>query len=118
MHRIDETSPLWGCQCQELIDAEGEVMVLLSGHHEGFQQEVHARYAYAAEEIGWGFRFVDVFRNLPDGRRAIDYALFDDIRDGRTARAVARANRPVRLVCFKACWPRPGPADYVRRCGS
>ncbi|MDR3437539.1 ion channel [Telmatospirillum sp.] len=77
MHRVDETSPLFGIACQDLIDSQSEVMVLLSGHHQGFQQEVHARYAYTAEDVVWGAQFADIFRTLPDGRRVIDFAVFD-----------------------------------------
>jgi inward rectifier potassium channel len=79
MHKIDAESPLYGWTETEASAADAQILVHLAGHHEGFQQEVHARWAYAACDIVWGKRFADLFRLLPDGRRAIDYACFDII---------------------------------------
>lgn len=66
VHPIDEASPLFGMTEAELIAAEAELLVLLTGIDETFSQTVHARSSYRAEEIVWGARFGDVFRH-PDG---------------------------------------------------
>jgi inward rectifier potassium channel len=78
MHKIDAESPLFGWDNSE-DDADLQIIVHLAGHHEGFQQEVHSRGAYSAEDIAWGMRFCDIFCDLPDGGRAVDYARFDMI---------------------------------------
>ena len=73
MHPIDETSPLWGVDLDEIRETSTEVLVLLTGFDETFSQNVHTRSSYSAEEMVWGARFVDLF-NPPtqDGRLSID----------------------------------------------
>ncbi|PKU23393.1 ATP-sensitive inward rectifier potassium channel 10 [Telmatospirillum siberiense] len=79
MHKLDKDSPLYGCTADAARDEELQFIVHLAGHHEGFQQEVHSRWAYSAKDIAWGARFADLFRLLPDGGRALDYACFNQI---------------------------------------
>ncbi len=67
VHPIDEASPLFGRTEADLVQAEAEVLVLLTGIDETFSQTVHARSSYRADEIVWNARFGDVFRH-PDGR--------------------------------------------------
>ena len=38
--------------------ANAEILVLLSGIDETFEQTVHARSSYVADEIAWNARFV------------------------------------------------------------
>jgi inward rectifier potassium channel len=77
MHRIDAESPLFGWDGATENAGDVQILVHMAGHHEAFQQEVHARWAYSAADIAWGMRFSDLFCKLPGGRRAIDYARFD-----------------------------------------
>jgi inward rectifier potassium channel len=77
VHVIDADSPLFGLSCDDLKTRGAEISVLLSGHHEGFRQEVHARHAYAAEDIIGDRQFADIFLDLPDGTRVLDFARFD-----------------------------------------
>jgi inward rectifier potassium channel len=79
MHRIDPTSPFYGQTPEDLAAADTQIIVLFAGHHAGFRQEVHARTAYDHTDIEWGARFVDLFRQLPDGRWAIDFDRFDQV---------------------------------------
>jgi len=79
MHVIDEVSPLFGLDPREQERAGTAITVLFSGHHDGLQQPVHARYTYDFGDILWGYRFQDVLQTLPDGRRAIDYDRFDEV---------------------------------------
>lgn len=48
VHPIDESSPLYGCSAQDLIDNEAEFLILLSGIDETFSQKVHSRTSYRA----------------------------------------------------------------------
>jgi inward rectifier potassium channel len=61
VHPIDEDSPLYGWDRERAIAARTEFLVLLTGVDETFSQTVHARSSYAAEEIVWGARFVNLF---------------------------------------------------------
>ena len=79
MHVIDEASPLFGLDPRQQERAGTAITVLFSGHHDGLQQTVRARYTYGFGDIQWGYRLTDVLRTLPDGRRAIDYDRFDEV---------------------------------------
>jgi inward rectifier potassium channel len=78
MHRIDETSPLFGVSTDRLREAEMEVIVLLSGTDETLADRIYARYSYSAEHILWGRRFVDVLSLTDSGRRLVDLNRFHD----------------------------------------
>jgi len=79
MHRIDERSPLYGVT-PEIMQAENMALVCtMTGTDETFAQTVYARYAYDVETVRWNARFVDIFTQNADGRRAIDYTRFHDV---------------------------------------
>jgi len=85
MHRLDESSPLYG-QTAETMRAEGaDIIVVLSGVDETFAQRIHARHVYSADQILWDKQFVDILSLLPDGKRTIDYRKFHDVRDANDA---------------------------------
>lgn len=78
-HPIDSQSPLWKATTESLTAAQAELIVILTGLDETVSQTVHARHAFAADDILWDFRFVDIFSSLPDGRRKIDYSRFHNV---------------------------------------
>lgn len=78
MHRIDESSPLWGVAPEELALEDAECLVSVTGLEETTSQTVHARHSYSHEELIWGYRFRDVFATDPKGRPIIDYGGFHD----------------------------------------
>jgi len=61
VHPIDDTSPLAGKTREALEQAQAEILVLLSGIDETFEQTVHARSSYRADEIVWNARFQSMF---------------------------------------------------------
>jgi inward rectifier potassium channel len=61
MHRIDESSPLYGVSAQAMQDGDMRLAVTLNGTDEIFAAGIHARHAYAHENILFGRRFVDIF---------------------------------------------------------
>jgi inward rectifier potassium channel len=61
VHPIDESSALAGKTPAELERSEAEILVLLSGIDETFEQTVHARSSYRADEIVWNARFQSMF---------------------------------------------------------
>lgn len=75
VHPIDEASPLYGVDRDQLLRSNAEFLILLSGLDETFAQTVHARSSYRADEIEWGRRFTNLFRSPQDGEVKIDMAL-------------------------------------------
>jgi inward rectifier potassium channel len=78
-HTIGPDSPLYGKTPEELSASDTQILVVFAGHHSGFYQEVHARTAYDSSAIVWNARFADIFRDLPDGRTAMDFSKFDEV---------------------------------------
>lgn len=78
-HIIDENSPLNGANQESLASSLTEILVLFTGHHEGFGQKVHARRAYAWWELMWNARYQDMISDLENGRRAMDLSRFNSV---------------------------------------
>lgn len=80
MHRIDESSPLFGATAESLARDTAELLFVLTGIDEDLGATVHARVAYGAEQFRFGERFVDIISLTPDadGLRVIDYGRFHD----------------------------------------
>ncbi|MDI1448637.1 ion channel [Polyangium sp. 6x1] len=72
MHPIDEQSPLHGMTVDELGQGNVEILAILTGLDSTFGATIHARYAYAADDIVEDAHFEDVIVMLPDGRRGVD----------------------------------------------
>jgi inward rectifier potassium channel len=81
LHPIDEKSPLHGATRESLKAEDLEIICSITGTDETFAQPVHARFGYAAEDIRWNARFVDIMLRHEDGRRTIDYRHFHDTTD-------------------------------------
>ena len=58
-----------------MLDADLEVMVLISAFDDTFHQTVHSRYSYTADEIVWDAKFVRAFN--PDEKGEIILHLND-----------------------------------------
>ena len=78
MHRIDETSPLYGLDMTSCYDNQIEIIALLSGVDETLADRIYARHAYAPDDILWDRRFVDVLSVRADGQRIVDLTRFHD----------------------------------------
>lgn len=78
MHRIDETSPLYGATRESLEAGDALLFVLLSGRDDSLADTIYARNSYKPADILWGRRFVDVLGEAPDGRRVVDLTRFHD----------------------------------------
>jgi inward rectifier potassium channel len=61
VHPIDPSSPIWGLTKKDLLDADAEVLILLTGTDETLSQTVHSRSSYKADEIVWGAKFGNMF---------------------------------------------------------
>jgi inward rectifier potassium channel len=80
VHPIDERSPLAGKSREDLEREEAEILVLLTGVDETYEQTVHARTSYRADEIVWNARFRSVFRGISSSQvLAIDVSRLNEI---------------------------------------
>jgi inward rectifier potassium channel len=62
VHSIDPSSPLSGWTSSDLIAADAEFLILLTGIDEAYSQTVHSRSSYKADEVVWNAKFGSVFR--------------------------------------------------------
>lgn len=67
VHPIGPASPMRGLTRQDLIDADAEFLILLTGTDETISQSVHSRSSYKADEILWNVRFTNMFIRATDG---------------------------------------------------
>ncbi len=78
-HPIDKFSPLYGMSAEDLAQMNTTIVISLSGLDETIAQILHARHTYAAHEVLWNHRFVDIICHTPNGNRYIDFAFFHDV---------------------------------------
>jgi inward rectifier potassium channel len=76
MHKIDETSPLFGLGPNELRDSFGEIVVSFAGVDNVSSQSIHAVDSYLDDEILWGARYVDMMHMNAAGRGRLDMGKF------------------------------------------
>jgi inward rectifier potassium channel len=61
MHRIDETSPLYGVTAEAMKEGDMRLAISISGVDETFAAGITARYNYSHRDIVFERRFVDIF---------------------------------------------------------
>lgn len=76
MHRIEESSPLYGATPETLERDEVELMLTVVGIDETSAQNIHARHTYAHQEVRWGARHADMLSERSDGRLQLDMREF------------------------------------------
>ena len=80
VHPIDRSSPMWGLTQKDLLDADTEILILLTGTDETLSQTVHSRSSYKADEIVWGAKFANMFmRTEADGIIGMNLSRIHDI---------------------------------------
>jgi inward rectifier potassium channel len=79
MHIIDENSPLYKITAEGLQNLKAEIIVSLTGLDAEFNQTVHARQNYRAQDFVYGHRFADVLSRDQSGMRVVDYRDFDSL---------------------------------------
>jgi inward rectifier potassium channel len=95
VHPIGPDSPLHGATPESLAASTTALIVSLTGLDEHLGQLVHARHAYAADQILFDRRFVDVLSTQADGSRLVDYRKFHDVvPDGGAASGATGAPAP------------------------
>ncbi len=80
VHPIVPGSPLHGKTEADLADRAVEVLVLIRGFDDTFNQVVNARCSYRYDEILWGYRFGPAFRTDDRGRLELDLGRISDVK--------------------------------------
>jgi inward rectifier potassium channel len=78
MHRIDETSPLFGKTGDDLLAEDAALTVSMSGTDDTLNDFVHARHSYGAHDLLYGRRFVDIMSENDGDIRILDFDKFHD----------------------------------------
>jgi len=78
-HAIDETSPLYRLGHDQLAAADAALILNVSGVDDNSAQRLYARKLYAADDIRWQHRYVDIASDSPEGRLVLDYTKFHDV---------------------------------------
>ncbi|MCP5106499.1 MAG: hypothetical protein GY950_24150 [bacterium] len=80
VHPIDKESPLYGMSHEDLVHADAEFMILLTGLDDTFNQPVYARSSYKPHEIVFGARFGNIYENFhAKGHITVDIGKLGDI---------------------------------------
>jgi inward rectifier potassium channel len=78
MHTIDQSSPLYGLTLETMERLHAQILVSLTGVDETIEGTIHARHIYAARNLMFDRRFVDVIHMGNDGHRYLDYRHFHE----------------------------------------
>jgi inward rectifier potassium channel len=81
-HVIDEESPLYGLNAEDLDASQVSLVVVVSGYDVVAAQTVHARRSYDHLDIRFGHRYADIIGTSEDGRIRIDYGRFHETLEG------------------------------------
>ena len=79
IHKITPSSPFHGMSGAEIAASGDELIIVISGTDESMAQTIHARTAYAAADLRWNARFVDILGAMESGKRTLDYSRFHEI---------------------------------------
>ena len=79
LHKIDESSPLYGEGLADLRGQGADIFLTLTGLDETLMQTITARWRYTLDDLVPNARFVDVLSIREDGTRVIDYDKFHDV---------------------------------------
>jgi len=79
MHRIDESSPLYGFSAEALVANRTRITVSVGGHDETIAATVYANFNYLADDIIFDARFVDILTLSPTGERVINMTRFHEV---------------------------------------
>ena len=64
VHPIDESSPMFGMNAEDLERVDAEFLILLTATDETFAQTVHTRSSYKAAEVMFGYKFASMYNPI------------------------------------------------------
>jgi inward rectifier potassium channel len=80
VHPIDADSPLYGKTEEDLKRMQAEVLILIKGYDDTFNQTVLARRSYTQSEFLWGARFAPAFHVDDEGDLVLEVSKVGAIR--------------------------------------
>lgn len=80
-HPIDMESPLFGKTRESFAAEDWQIFVTVQGIDADLGQPIQSHHAYGPDDICWGARLADMFRELEGGGRALDFQAFDEVVD-------------------------------------
>jgi inward rectifier potassium channel len=80
VHPIDAESPLFGKTAEDLKGLQAEVLILLKGYDDTFNQTVLARRSYTHREFLWGSRFAPAFHVDAEGELVLELDKVGELR--------------------------------------
>jgi inward rectifier potassium channel len=81
-HSLDQESPLYGLNEDDLAASRASLLVVVSGYDAVAAHTVYARKSYDHSDIRFGHRYADILDLLEDGRFRIDYGRFHETLEG------------------------------------
>ena len=81
-HVLDEESPLYGLDADDLAASKVSFVVVVTGYDVVAAQTIHARKSYNHSDVRFGQRYADILDTSQDGRLRIDYGKFQETLDG------------------------------------
>ncbi len=67
VHPIDEKSPFYEMNIDEILDLKGEAILMFKAFDDTYSQHVHTRHSYKVDEIIWGAKFVPMYKRAQNG---------------------------------------------------
>jgi inward rectifier potassium channel len=81
-HVIDENSPLYDANADDLAGLKASLVVVVSGYDVVAAQTILGRKSYEHSDILFGHRYADIIGTSEDGRLRIDYGRFHETLQG------------------------------------
>ena len=72
VHKIDETSLLFGKNAVDFQREDIELLITVSGYDDTYAQQVHTRFSYRWDEILCGQKFLPMYNTRKDGITVLD----------------------------------------------
>ncbi|WP_282122210.1 ion channel [Algibacter mikhailovii] len=84
VHEINKDSPLFGIPENDLIEQQGEILIMVSYYDESFNQVVHQMYSYLLADIRLHYKFIKAYYYNENGEMILDHKLFDRIESSKS----------------------------------
>ena len=80
-HVIEESSPLYGMNSEDLKDSDTRLMASIVCIDTVIPAPVQSATDYSYNEILWNRRFVEIYKETDDGRLTVDYGRIHDTEE-------------------------------------
>jgi len=80
-HVIEESSPLYGMNSEDLKDSDTRLMASIVCIDTVIPAPVQSATDYSYDEILWNRRFVEIYTETDDGRLTVDYGRIHDTEE-------------------------------------